>query len=174
MPQVLLTVVAILVFSIFALQQHESNKRLEQVAIGSEVELAATEVAREQLIAITSLAYDEADVGSTALRTDETGLSAIGPDSGESSSSQYDDLDDFHGHEQNFSVDWHGSALDFTARSEVRYVDPATPSNTSTNPTLAKEVVVIVSEVNADPAGREQVTVRLHQVLTPAWSLIHS
>jgi hypothetical protein len=173
MPQTLLAVCAILVFSFFALSQHKTNERLEQTAIGSEVELAATDVARDQLMLITSHAYDEVDVGSSALRTDVSGLSAIGSDTGESDNSLYDDIDDFHNYIDTLSVDWYGRNVEFRATAEIRYVDPNDPDQTSASPTLAKEVVVIVAELDLTPPGRAQVVVRLVQVLTPAWKTIH-
>jgi len=162
-----------LLFSFFALSQHKANERLEQTAIGSEVELAATDVARDQLMLITSHAYDEADVGSSALRTDISGLSAIGPDTGESDNSLYDDIDDFHNYIDTLSVNWYGQNIEVRATAEIRYVDPNDPDQTSASPTLAKEVVVIVAELDLTPPGRAQVVVRLVQVLTPAWKTIH-
>ncbi|MCH7639490.1 MAG: hypothetical protein IH855_08520 [Bacteroidetes bacterium] len=173
MPQTLLAVCAILVFSFFALNQHKANERLEQAAIGSEIELAATDVARDQLTLITSFAYDEADVGSSTLRSDVSGLSAIGPDGGESDRSLYDDIDDFHNYIDTLSVDWYGQDIEVMATAEIRYVDPDNPDETSASPTLAKEVAVTVAELESNPAGRAQVMVRLIQVLTPAWQTIH-
>lgn len=173
MPQTLLAVCAILAFSLFALNQHKANERIELAAIGSEIELAATDVARDQLTLITSFAYDEADVGSSALRTDISGLSPIGPDGGESDRSLFDDMDDFHNYIDTLSVDWHGTDIDLMVTAEIRYVDPNNPDQTSASPTLAKEVAVIVAELDENHAGRAQVIVQLIQVLTPAWKTIH-
>jgi len=173
MPQVLLAVVAILAFSLFALNQHQAQKHIEQLAIVSEIELAATDTARDQLMMLARFAFDEADVGSSDLRTDVTGLSPIGPDAGETDESLYDDIDDFHNFVDTLSVDWHGQPMEMVVTAEIRYVNANDPDQTSSVPTMAKELAVTVGESDSDPEGRPRVMVRLLQVLTPAWSTIH-
>ncbi len=173
MPQTLLAIAAILAFSLFAINQHKANADLEQTAIASEIELAATDVARDRLVTITSLVYDEADIGRTELRRDETGLSAVGPDAGESSMNLFDDLDDFHGFIDTLSVDWHGTPLSFAVTASIRYVEPNQPDVTSGTPTLAKEVAVSVAEIRADNAERAGVFATLIHVVTPAWTTMH-
>lgn len=174
MPQTLLAVCAILAFSFFALAQHKSNADIEQRALASEIELAATDVARDQLVAITSSVYDEADVGSTELRRDVSGLSSVlGPDAGESSVNQFDDLDDFNGFIDTLTVQWHGNDLRFAVTADIQYVDPNQPENSSATPTLAKEVTVTVVEVKESAAERPEAVARLAHVITPAWTTMH-
>lgn len=173
MPQTLLAIAAILAFSLFAIGQHKANAELEQTAMASEIELAATDVARDRLVAIASLVYDEADIGRTDLRRDATGLSAIGPDAGESTIDLFDDLDDFHGFVDTLSVDWHGAPLSFAVTANIRYVDANQPDVTSGVPTLAKEIAVSVAEIGNAIAERPGVQATLVHVVTPAWTTMH-
>ncbi len=168
MPQTLLAVCAILAFSFFALSQHRANKHIGEIAAASEIELAATDVARDQLTDITSYLFDEDDIGRPGLRTDPTGLSIIGPDGGETGRSLFDDMDDFDGFLDTLSVDWHGAPLQFAITADVRYVDPFQPDVGVTGPSLAKEIAVTVMELDITP-DRPRVTARLIQVVTPAW-----
>ena len=168
MPQVLLAVCAILVFSFFALSQHRANKHIEEIAIASEIELAATDAARDKLTDITSYPFDEDDIGRTGLRTDPAGLSAIGPDAGETDQSLFDDMDDFDGFLDSLSVEWYGTPLQFVITADVRYVDPFQPDVGVAGPSLAKEIAVTVMEQDVS-ADRPRVMARLIQVVTPAW-----
>lgn len=155
------------------MSQHQANAELEQVAIASEIELAATDVARDRLVAITSQVYDEADVGSTDLRRDIVGLTpaaAFGPDASETAPSLYDDLDDYHNFLDTVSVAWHGSSLEFAVTAEIRYVNPNEPDISSPSPSLAKEIAVRVTEIRQTEAMRPQVVAKLVHVITPAWT----
>ncbi len=174
MQQTLLALCALLVFSLYALNQHRSETGQELQAVGGEVELMAAERARSLLARITALPYDEADValasGAQAerVRTDTDGLSTtLGPEAGET---VFDDLDDWNGFAGTERVAWNGTDVAFEVRTRVRYVDPLTPADTSAAPTLAKEVVVDLREAGGAPAGRPPVSAVLRQVVTPAWT----
>lgn len=174
MQQTLLAIVAILVFSFFALNQHRAQAGVERTAIGSEIEALAADVARARLVELTALTYDEADVGRSDLRNNTSGLSTtLGPDDGELSAAVYDDLDDFTGQIESRTATWEGTDVPFTIAIFVRYVDPDRPSLTSTSPTLAKEVVVTVQETGATAQGRQAALSTLRQVVTPAWRTLH-
>lgn len=174
MQQTLLAIVAILVFSFFALNQHRAQASVERTAVGSEIEALAADVARARLVELTSLAYDEADVGRSDLRNNPSGLSTtLGPDGGETTASLYDDLDDYTGQIENHIAEWEGTDVPFTIVIFVRYVDPDRPSQTATSPTLAKEIVVTVQETGATAQGRQAAMSSLRQVVTPAWRTMH-
>ncbi len=173
MQQTLLAVAAILAFSFFALNQHRANASVERGALGNEIELAATDLARAQLVDITARAYDEADVGVSGFRKTTDGLSTVlGPDAGEDDVAFYDDVDDFHGRIWTATATWDGQPMQFRLGVVVRYVVPANPEQTAGSPTLAKEVSVTVQEINPT-AERRPVTVTLAQVVTPAWNMLH-
>jgi hypothetical protein len=183
MVQTLLIVVAILVFSLFALNQHRAQASAEVRAVGSEVGLAATDLAREHLLEATALPFDEALLGRADLRVDPAVLTpadrfGAGRDPGEDAATPADDVDDLHGTTVSVTVLRDGQAgrgLDFTVTYGVRYVLADAPGTRSPGdaPTLAKEVVVSVVEDDARALGRAPATCTLTQVVTPAWHVLH-
>ena len=176
MPQTILALAAVLVFSLFALSQHRSEASTEQRAIGSEIEIAATNVARQQLVALSALSFDENIALDPNAELREAGSiysPSLGFDAGESLTI-YDDLDDLHGQQLAVSADYKGVTLSFLVDVAIRYVDPDAPTLTSASPSAAKEVTVTVTESVPPQGERSPVRVSLKQVFTPAWSLTHS
>ena len=172
MQQTLLALVAILVFSFFALSQHEAKADAEQFAVTAEVEFAAQRLARQRLATVLAKAFDEADVGLVRARTSPTGLSAIGPDDGvteELTEADYDDVDDFHGHPaQAASAAWMDESIAFTHAVTVRYVTvTGSGIEASAAPTLSKEVTVTVAAAPTGFVGTPQIAATLSQIVTP-------
>ena len=182
MGQTILAVVAILVFSIFALNQHRAQASTELNAMGSEISIAATNLARERLIAATALAFDENVIGLTGFKVDPEDLTPFdrfgpGLDPGDDGAHP-DDVDDFFGVTEAVTVERDGEAgreIHFTVTYGVRYVLPDAPGNPSPDnrPTLAKEVLVNVVEEPDGQTGRPPVIATLTQVVTPAWDALH-
>ena len=176
MQQTLLALVAILIFSLFALSQHEATADTERFAITAEIEFAAQRAARQRLATVLSFPFDEADVGQSRARTSTAGLSSLGPDDGvadETSEAQYDDVDDFHGAPaQALSEPWMDESLAFWQTTTVRYVTVGAAGVTeSALPTLAKEVTVEVRAAPSGFVGTPQIAARLSQIVTPASQL---
>ena len=169
--QTLFALVAIFAFSFFALNQHRAGAALEQRALGGEAEVAAMSVAREHVARLTRLPFDEADLAATAIRQTTAGLTdALGPETGEATPAAYDDLDDYHGFAETVAVDWNGAPLRFDVAVTVRYVDRLSPADPAAVPTLAKELVVTVTEAAPPAEGRPPATAAFRQIVTPAWS----
>ena len=170
MPQTLLALLAILIFSFFALSQHEATADVEQLAVTAEVEFAAQRLARQRLAEVLARAFDEADVGLDRARISPDGLSALGPDDGvlmETTEADYDDVDDFHGAgAQPVTADWMDETIDYWHTTTVRYVDLATGAPSLT-PTLAKEITVEVRAAPAGVVGTPQIAATLSQIVTP-------
>jgi hypothetical protein len=181
MGQTLLVVVAILVFSIFALNQHRARASAEHTAMGSEVELAATDLARTRLVEATALAFDEVLIGATGFQTDPNTLtlaSAFGPtgDPGEDGTAPPDDVDDLAGTSAVVTTlrdGLSGREMRFTVTYAVRYVLADAPGTGASERTLAKEVSVTVVENVATQTERPPVRCTLSQVVTPAWRTLH-
>ncbi|HLA64327.1 MAG TPA: hypothetical protein VK610_07850 [Rhodothermales bacterium] len=174
MQQTLLAICALLVFSLYALSRHRADAENEREAMGGEVDLLVTEQARTLMSRVTALAYDEADIGATIPRTDPDGLTnPLGPETGETVETAYDDADDWNGYTATLTRQWDtgssssATAIALTASVAVRYVQPTNPTNASTSPTLAKEVVVMIVEAGT-PQGRRAARATLQQVITPA------
>ena len=166
MPQTLLALAAVLLFSVFALSQHGAKADGEAFAVTSEVELAAGQLARDRLATVLARRFDEASPES-GVRIGTRGLSAtLGPD-GEAAEGDYDDVDDFHGRPARRSDRrWMDGTLAFTDSVAVRYVDALTLAE-SARPTLAKEVTVYVRAVAQGWTGAPPIVAELSQIVTP-------
>lgn len=169
MQQTLLALSAILVFSVYALGRHRTDNDVERRAVGIEVELAATDVARARLAAIERLAFDEDDVAQTGVRR-LAPTSGLGPDAGEGSPGTYDDVDDWDGAVDTVAVDLGAGSLRFAVAVEVDYVDLAAPDSVVATPTLAKRVRVWVEEAAGAETDRAPAQVDLRRIVTPASS----
>lgn len=189
MPQTLLCICALIAFSLFALNQHRSQAHHERAADGAHIEMAATDVARDLLARIGTLAFDQADFGSEeVIRTNTSGLSTqMGPDPGEdpADARTFNDVDDYNGFAEQVNHSWHGRAIPLYVEVSVRYVNPALPTVGSSVPTLAKEVAVTVRELvpglpidasrkaAVERLQRAPVNLTLRQVITPTWRNLH-
>ena len=167
MPQTLLAVVAIVIFALFALSQHEATADAERTVITAEVEAAAGRLARQRLADVLARAFDEADLDAVSVRTSPLGLSTLGADPGEATEALFDDLDDFHARPaRTVTAPWMDETLDFTDSVAVRYLDPATLAPVA-GPTLMKEVEVTVRAVPAGFVGTPRIAAVLRQIATP-------
>ncbi|MEM0962051.1 MAG: hypothetical protein AAGK21_05855 [Bacteroidota bacterium] len=173
MPQTLIALIAIVVFSILALQQHETSTETEEFAITAEVEQAATRLARQRLATIVSATFDEADVGVTRTRTGTANLTLsadFGPDDPvmeEVGEASYDDVDDYHlSVTSDVRAPWMGKEIVFSDSVHVEYVDLGTLAS-SASPTLAKSVTVFVSAAPEGFIGQPEIAVTLRQIVTP-------
>ena len=168
MPQTLLALAAVLMFSMFALSQHRAKADGEEFAITAEVEMAGGQLARDRLATVLSKSFDEVDIGTDRVRTDPAGLSVLRRDAGEATEADYDDVDDFAGDPARaVTSEWMGATLRFTDSVAVRYVDTET-LEASAAPTLAKEVTVIVRAVPTGFVGTPPVVTTLRQIATPS------
>lgn len=167
MPQTLLALCALLIFSVYALSRHRDDAGLERRAVSDELELAAAGLLRERLAALDLLAFDEADVGRTSIRTVPP-AGPLGLDAGETATGPFDDIDDVDGLVESRAAQTGVGTVLFDVRYAVRYVDPADPATPSATPTLAKEVSVQATEVAAGPTERPPVSATLRRVFTPA------
>jgi hypothetical protein len=172
MPQMFLALIALFVVSTYSLGQLNNSSSVARNALQREAELAAADLARARLAAITERGYDEADAGRTSIRFGTTGLTSaanLGPDPGEVNRGLYDDVDDFHrvdGSAEMDSVSWDRGVMYFDVTTVVRYVDPSDPSSPAASPTLVKEIIVMVSERAAAVPGRRPVTAELRGVVS--------
>lgn len=167
MPQTLLALAAIFAFAFLALGRQRHDNDVERRAISVETEQAAADVARSRMSDLSTYAFDEQDVGRTGIRT-QPSSAALGPDAGESSASDYDDVDDWNGFATGTAVAVGADSLRFAERVAVQYVRNEDPSTPSASATLTKEVLVEVTEVLPLQSDRPPVVVRLRRVVTPA------
>ena len=172
MPQTLLALAAVVVFSLVAFNQQRADNDVETDAISLAADLAAADLAEERMAEVLlAHAWDEEDTGWTVLRTAPPS-SGIGPDNNadgnETGPADFDDIDDFDGLMTTYDRPAGTGTLAFRDSVSVVFVDPAAPDSEtpSPTPTLAKRVEVFVAEVGAQ--GRRGATVRLRRVATSA------
>ena len=174
MPQTLLALAAILIFSFFALSQHQSKADTERFAITAEVEMAAGRLARQRLATVLTRSFDEVDVGVRRARTSTAGLSPIGRDGAlgeEDVEANFDDVDDFDGVAVPVTSDWMGETIAFTSEVAVRYVRVTASGIDGVGPsdrTTAKEVTVTVRAAPAGFVGTPEIAATLKQIVTPS------
>lgn len=175
MQQTLFALAAILAFSYYAINRHHTDAEVEFDAIGSEIEAAIADVARATLLDATRLAFDEQDVGRPGVRTSPP-TSTPGPDDGEpggspSGTAPYDDVDDYHGWDQELAAPVGTDSVRVRVTAEVVYVRPSDPSASggAGTETLAKRITVSATELPDRPLrGRPPMRASLSRVVTPA------
>ena len=167
MQQTLFALAAILSFAYLSLGRQRHDNDVERRAIEIEAARAASDVVQLQMTAMERLAFDEADTGIKGIRTVESELD-LGPDYGESSTGEFDDVDDWDEFEAVVAVPAGRDSLRFTLSVDVQYVENRQPSKPSTSHTLTKEILVSAVEVMPAAADRPPTQARLRRVVTPA------
>ena len=170
MKQTLLAFLAVLMISLYSVNQQRSLMHAQNNGYAREIETAATDLALSKLAEISRLAFDEQDVGgANVIRTDVDSLTAVsylGPDGSEVSPDDlyapYDDVDDYHDFQADIDHILNGEAFAFRLDVRVEYVDGVTAVS---YPTLAKRVTV---RVRCDEHAGLPVDVTLGRTLTPA------
>lgn len=174
MPQTLLALCAILVFTFFAFGRVQNDASLERRTISAEVERALTDAARNRMAEIERAAFDEEDAGPSSGIRMAPPTSAIGRDAGETTVGAFDDLDDYNdleavlGGPERRSAPVDAGTIEYDLTVSVRYVDPTAPGVVSSVPTMAKEVVVTTREVTTGATGRPAAIARIRRLFTPA------
>lgn len=173
MQQTLLALVAILIFSFFALSQHEVRADAEVTALSAEVEMAGARLARERLADVLSRRFDEQDESHTRARTTPLGLTAaadLGPDADETLEADFDDVDDFHGRPARvLETEWMGQRVTFTDSVTVRYIEYGASGafEEVDARTLMKQVTVYVRAQPDGFVGTPPIAATLRQIATP-------
>ena len=140
MPQTMLSILALMLATMFAVQQQRHTAYTQLSMIRGEISTQSTGVAVDRLEEIGSMAFDEATVGgnsvaSAALLTSGAPFSADSPGN---------DIDDFNG----VAVDTFRIAgmdtLRFRVQSRVRYANPNDVGQEVGGPTKVKKATVRV------------------------------
>ncbi|MFH5831261.1 hypothetical protein ACG2F4_06205 [Halalkalibaculum sp. DA3122] len=135
--EVIYTIVAMVVFSVILLSANSMILRNTQLQVEGELEQEVVAVAQNIIEESRSVAFDEMTVdGIPPIQTpdDFTGSSNFGTkrsdETGETLSDRrtFDDLDDFHGWKDTFTIE----GVDYELSARVRYADPATFDSTTT------------------------------------------
>ena len=163
MKQTLLAFLAMSLFTLLSVNQQQAALRYHGSIHSRDVEMAALDLAMQQLASIRTRAFDEADMGAGTPRRTTDGLSGnIGQEHG---TQDFNDIDDFSGLVDTLDHAFNGSDYAFRIAVQVQNVSPVDPTTIVFGPSLAKEVTVNVSEPTP-PANRPPVIVSLSRTLT--------
>lgn len=153
MSQTMLALLALMLASLFAVQQQRQTAEMRLAMIRSEVSTQSTGVAVDRLEEIGSMSFDEATIGNETLSAVDS-LTA-GPPFG--SDAPGNDIDDFDG----VTVDTFRVAgtqqLNFRMTSRVRYASEASFETEVASRTKVKKVTVKV--FNLDIPNPDTVTI---------------
>lgn len=154
MQQTILALGALMIISMTSMNQQRSTMIALEKTYIREHENAAQDYVKKQLEFLTTqIAFDESLVGNT----DDVDISkltssaALGTDVNEKLSTDFDDLDDFHGATLQIEHGLSADTFRFNVSYNVRYINPASPTQTSATATLAKEITI--SAVSRDTIG---------------------
>ena len=142
--QTLYAIIAMMVMSLFAMQQQRQALRVQMSMIDQEINTIASSVATERLEEIGSKAFDHATTNGTTI-TSASALTAPAEFGTNMDADSNDDLDDFNGSEVTVVRSIGGSDLAFTTSSTVSYVSASNLDEVSSSRTKYKMVTVMVT-----------------------------
>ncbi len=158
--QMLLTIGAIILFSILALQINSNQLTTQETMQNSKFGILAVSVASSFIEEATEKAFDENSIDDfvTSLST-LTSRGSFGPDAGENpdSTSQFDDFDDYDGY--TVTITDMPSAV-FKVMCTVDYVNPEASGFFTTSKTWHKQLTVRVTS----PSMRD--TIKMSKVFS--------
>jgi hypothetical protein len=157
MPQTLLALAAMMMATLFALNQQRGIMQTRMSMMRNEVATAATGVAVDRLEEVRAMSYDEATKGedkifSPAALTSKPTFTDDAP--------PIDDIDDFDGsYVERFRV-WKSDTLWYGVATAVTYAEESAPDVPLADPTHRskfKKATVTVSSLNVD--GMDTITI---------------
>ncbi len=149
MPQTLLAFLAMVLVTTFSLVYQRTVLDTQKQAIQDEMETMASGVALEIFEYVATRAFDAQTVNGTV--TPDNPNPALLTDPGDFGGSDYSsavDIDDFDGLSITRAFEVDSLSIDFQVDIEVHYVNPDNPIENSDTPTLAKEVVLTLTNTH--------------------------
>lgn len=139
----ILVTVGIMLLTVLILNVNQSQNTHSSTVLFNESVISASALAQSMLDEIQSRAFDENTIVSAAdAVTDLTVNASLGPDGGESNSTQFDDVDDYDGYGR---VDTLTRLGTFNTAVDVYYVTKANPSASSGSRTFVKRIDVFIT-----------------------------
>lgn len=140
--QTLLVTVGLLLFTIFILTVYRTTASRFTFAIANEALLTGTGIAQSLIDEITLKNFDENTIGKVVSTPDSlTPVNSLGPESGETDVTKFDDIDDYNNYQRTETLSRLGN---FKAWVKVYYVKPNLPDVLSNTRTFAKKIEVFI------------------------------
>lgn len=150
MPQTLLALAAMMIATLFALNQQRGIMQTRMSVLRNEVQTAATGVAVDRLEEVRAMAFDEATKGEGKIFT-SAGLTSKPTFTDDAP--PIDDMDDFDGsYVERFRV-WQQDTLWYGVETDVRYAEETAPETPIADPnqrTKFKKATVRVYSLNVE------------------------
>lgn len=143
-----MTILSMVLLSVLILRVNNTFLTTGSVLVDSKFVITATSLATSQLQDITGLAFDNYTAsGSTTNLSDLTSPGLLGSESGETSDSLYNDIDDYNGWSKIVPIVMENNkpAENFRVACKVVYVSSSNPDVTSSVATWNKKITVTVS-----------------------------
>lgn len=155
--QTVMLVGGLLLLVVLSLNFYTSYRAKSDLSINSEALTTATTLCQSMLDVMQTRAFDEKTISSAVYETDSLTLAAsFGPEAGENTVTQFDDINDFHNYIQYDTLGIFGI---FQTRVTVRYINKLSPNSFSNTRTFSKLAEIFVTnQYLAD-------TVKLKQVI---------
>lgn len=141
--QSLLTIGSIVLFSFISYNFNSSVLQNIGLGVENKVYLTAFSLADDMIEEIKQKAFDEETIVFRAINADElTESPYLGPESGETDVTKFDDIDDYNNYQKPVSLP---HAENYSIRCKVDYVSASNPEQISLAQTFFKRVEVTVS-----------------------------
>ena len=155
--QQILAIASIFLLTTLILNVHRTTSEKMITTYGNESFITGTGIAQSMMDEVIVKAFDENTVHQPVFDTGSLTLeSSFGPDNGETSKYDFDDIDDFHNYTETKTMDRMG---DFNLKVLVAYVDRDNLENESSQPTFTKRIKVMVTNFSLPD------TIRLSQIV---------
>ncbi len=138
----LLVLFAMVILSLLTLNVYKTNSSREGTLRYNEAAITATGLAQSMINEIRSKAFDQNTVNKSVSVPDSLTIpQLLGPDTGEVSRIQFNDIDDFNNYT---SIDTLSRLGIFTIKVKVQYITNLLPNVISNVPTFSKQVNIEV------------------------------
>jgi hypothetical protein len=142
--QQILVIGGMFLLSYLGLSLHSSDSSQSSATLYNEAVITGTGIAQSLMEEIQRKAFDEETVSGLGLIDSPDSLSLamyLGPETGETSRTQFDDVDDYHNYTTTAAHDRLG---DFQTAIKVYYIDKMSPNSHSFGRTFSKRVDIYV------------------------------
>jgi len=139
----LLAIGAMFIFSLISLRFNSAVLQTTQLEVENKVYLTAFSLGDDLIEEIKPRAFDEETLVFRSINLNQlTPSTSLGPDSGETSASDFDDIDDFKGYSKPISLP---HAEGFLVQSDINYVQEDNFDQISSVQTFYKRIDITVS-----------------------------
>jgi MSHA pilin protein MshD len=149
--QSLLAIGAMILLSILILRVNNTFLTTSSTFMDTKFEILATSLATSQMQQIDKLKFDQNSdtTGNYFTNTSElTSPFSLGPETGETGPSTFNDIDDYNGYTTTINGDSALPSANFNIRCTVNYVTDTNPNVVSSSATWNKRITVYVTSVS--------------------------